>query len=73
MISLLQSDNGEDGGWWVARALAELLPAVTMVTSSRGACLVQPVSVRRGEWGVKCAQREEWGNVLCVSHLQWRA
>lgn len=52
-----RSDGSDGGRWWVARALAELLPAVTMVTGSHGACVVQPVSVRLGVWGVKCVWR----------------
>lgn len=35
-------------GRGVARAWVELLLAVSMVTGSHGACLVQPVSVSRG-------------------------
>lgn len=35
-----------------------MLPAVTMVTGSHGACVVQPVSVGLGGWGgVKCVRR----------------
>lgn len=57
----MRSDGSDGGRWWVARALAELLPAVTMVTGSHGACVVQPVSVRLGVWGVKCVWRVEGG------------
>lgn len=51
----LTVSNG--GRWWVARALAVLLPAVTMVTASHGACVVQPVSVGLRVRDVKCVER----------------
>lgn len=44
-ITDVSDGDGGGGGWCVARALVEMLPAVTMVTGSHGACVVQPVSV----------------------------